>query len=33
VAGTAMPAWKEHGLTDEQIWSVINYARATFGNS
>ena len=20
-------------LTDEQIWSVINYARATFGNS
>jgi copper transport protein len=33
VTGTAMPAWKEHGLTDEQIWSVINYARATFGNS
>jgi len=33
VAGTAMPAWKDHGLTDEQIWSVINYARATFGNS
>jgi mono/diheme cytochrome c family protein len=31
-AGTAMPAWKERGLTDEQIWSVINYARATFGN-
>ena len=28
-----MPAWKERGLTDEQIWSVINYARATFGNS
>ncbi|HTD77215.1 MAG TPA: CopD family protein [Chloroflexota bacterium] len=33
VTGTAMPAWKDHGLTDEQIWSVINYARATFGNS
>jgi copper transport protein len=33
VAGTAMPAWKDRGLTDEQIWSVINYARATFGNS
>ena len=32
VAGSAMPAWKERGLTDEQIWSVINYARATFGN-
>ncbi|HEX8969557.1 MAG TPA: cytochrome c, partial [Chloroflexota bacterium] len=32
-AGSAMPAWKERGLTDEQIWSVINYARATFGNS
>ncbi len=32
VSGTAMPAWKERGLTDEQIWSVINYARATFGN-
>jgi copper transport protein len=31
-AGSAMPAWKERGLTDEQIWSVINYARATFGN-
>jgi copper transport protein len=31
--GSAMPAWKESGLTDEQIWSVINYARATFGNS
>jgi copper transport protein len=30
--GTAMPAWKKNGLTDEQIWSVINYARATFGN-
>jgi mono/diheme cytochrome c family protein len=30
---SAMPAWKERGLTDEQIWSVINYARATFGNS
>jgi mono/diheme cytochrome c family protein len=29
---SAMPAWKERGLTDEQIWSVINYARATFGN-
>jgi mono/diheme cytochrome c family protein len=32
VAGTAMPAWRDK-LTDEQIWSVINYARATFGNS
>jgi putative copper export protein/mono/diheme cytochrome c family protein len=31
--GSAMPAWKQYGLTDEQIWSVINYARATFGNS
>jgi len=30
---TAMPAWKLNGLTDEQIWSAINYARATFGNS
>jgi copper transport protein len=31
--GSAMPAWKTDGhLTDEQIWSVINYARATFGN-
>jgi mono/diheme cytochrome c family protein len=30
--GSAMPAWKSLGLTDEQIWSVINYARATFGN-
>jgi copper transport protein len=29
---SAMPAWKEHGLTDQQIWSVINYARAEFGN-
>jgi len=32
-AGSAMPAWKTLGLTDEQIWSVINYARATFGNA
>jgi copper transport protein len=31
--GSAMPAWKQNGLTDDQIWSVINYARATFGNS
>ncbi|HEY0582038.1 MAG TPA: CopD family protein, partial [Chloroflexota bacterium] len=31
-AGTAMPAWRDK-LTDEEIWSVINYARATFGNS
>jgi mono/diheme cytochrome c family protein len=29
---SAMPAWKDNPLTDEQIWSVINYARATFGN-
>jgi copper transport protein len=31
--GSAMPAWKSQGLTDQQIWDVINYARATFGNS
>jgi mono/diheme cytochrome c family protein len=31
--GSAMPAWKQNGLTDEQIWDVINYARATFGNN
>jgi mono/diheme cytochrome c family protein len=31
--GSAMPAWKSLGLTDEQIWSVINYSRATFGNN
>jgi mono/diheme cytochrome c family protein len=31
-AGTAMPAWRDK-LTEEQIWSVLNYARATFGNS
>jgi copper transport protein len=31
--GSAMPAWKENGLSDEQIWSVINYARAQFGNN
>ncbi len=31
--GSAMPAWKQQGLTDQQIWSVINYARAEFGNS
>jgi copper transport protein len=29
---SAMPAWKDV-LTEEQRWSVINYARATFGNS
>jgi len=29
---TAMPAWKDL-LTEEQRWSVINYARATFGGS
>jgi mono/diheme cytochrome c family protein len=28
---SAMPAWKDQ-LTEEQRWSVINYARATFGN-
>jgi mono/diheme cytochrome c family protein len=28
---SAMPAWKDI-LTEEQRWSVINYARATFGN-
>jgi mono/diheme cytochrome c family protein len=32
-AGSAMPAWKDRGLTEEQIWSVINYARAQFGNN
>jgi copper transport protein len=29
---SAMPAWKDV-LTEEQRWSVINYARATFGNA
>jgi mono/diheme cytochrome c family protein len=29
---SAMPAWKDV-LTEEQRWSVINYARATFGNN
>jgi copper transport protein len=29
---SAMPAWKDV-LTEEQRWSVINFARATFGNS
>jgi hypothetical protein len=29
---SAMPAWKD-ALTEEQRWSVINYARATFGAS
>jgi mono/diheme cytochrome c family protein len=29
---SAMPAWKDI-LTEEQRWSVLNYARATFGNS
>ena len=28
---SAMPAWKDI-LTEEQRWSAINYARATFGN-
>jgi copper transport protein len=28
---SAMPAWKDL-LSEEQRWSVINYARATFGN-
>jgi len=28
---SAMPAWKDL-LTEEQRWSVLNYARATFGN-
>jgi mono/diheme cytochrome c family protein len=26
-----MPAWKDQ-LTEDERWSVINYARATFGN-
>jgi copper transport protein len=30
--GTAMPAWKDQ-LTEDERWSVINYARATFGNT
>jgi uncharacterized membrane protein/mono/diheme cytochrome c family protein len=30
--GSAMPAWKDT-LTEDERWSVINYARATFGNS
>jgi putative copper resistance protein D len=29
---SAMKAWQDI-LTEEQRWSVINYARATFGNS
>jgi copper transport protein len=29
---STMPAWKDL-LTEEQRWSAINYARATFGNS
>jgi copper transport protein len=29
---SAMPAWKDV-LTEEQRWSAINYARATFGNA
>src|SRR3979411_1407961 len=29
---SAMPAWKDL-LTEEQRWSVLNYARAPFGNS
>ncbi|HLZ26003.1 MAG TPA: CopD family protein [Chloroflexota bacterium] len=29
---SAMPAWKDL-LTEEQRWSAINYARATFGNT
>jgi len=29
---SAMPAWKDV-LTEEQRWSVLNYARAAFGNS
>ena len=29
---SAMPAWKDV-LTEEQRWSALNYARATFGNS
>jgi mono/diheme cytochrome c family protein len=29
---SAMPAWKDL-LTEDQRWSAINYARATFGNT
>ncbi|WBL36151.1 cytochrome c [Tepidiforma flava] len=27
IPGTAMPAWKEQGLTDEEIWHLVNYLR------
>ncbi|WP_098504248.1 copper resistance protein CopC [Tepidiforma thermophila] len=27
IPGTAMPAWQEQGLTDEEIWHLVNYLR------
>jgi copper transport protein len=27
IPGTAMPAWKQEGLTDEDIWHLVNYLR------
>ncbi len=27
IPGTAMPAWTEQGLTDEEIWHLVNYLR------
>lgn len=27
IPGSAMPAWKEQGLTDEEIWHLVNYLR------
>ncbi|WP_322796409.1 FixH family protein [Tepidiforma sp.] len=27
IPGTAMPAWKEQGLSDEEIWHLVNYLR------
>ncbi|GIW13033.1 MAG: hypothetical protein KatS3mg062_0472 [Tepidiforma sp.] len=27
IPGTAMPAWKEQGLTDEEVWHLVNYLR------
>jgi len=27
IPGTAMPAWKEQGMTDEEIWHLVNYLR------
>ena len=27
IPGTAMPAWSDEGLSDEEIWHVVNYLR------